>query len=197
MYTVPTWILASFIAEQTTPNSVASNCASFPLCGFCEWGFGSDSWAAWLAVPAEVQSSVISIWTTAITGLGSSGGSLSDSWQLGVGCRKGRSVPVQGFSPWIFLRWLAPAGKGNLRNWGRHSNAFYGLTSEVIHWVLILHESVSAIMNVTEEGLLEVVLVLAAASHTIVRVVVLWLALMPERYLGWVNENLSQLGSPG
>ena len=52
-------------------------------------------------------------------------------------------------------------------------------------------------MNVTEEGLLEVILVLAAASHTIVRVVVLWLALMPEWYLGWVNENLSQLGSPG
>lgn len=191
MYTMPTWILASFIAEQITPNLVASNCTSycFPLCGFCEWGFGSDSWAAWLAVPAEVQFSVVWNWTTAITGLGSSGGSLSDSWRLGVGCRKGRSVPVQGFSPWIFLRWLAPAGKGNLRNWGRHSNAFYGLTSEVIHRVLILHESVSAIMNVTEEGLLEVVLVLAAASHTIVRVVVfslsgivLWLVLMPERY---------------
>lgn len=57
------------------------------------------------------------------------------------------------------------------------------------HQVLILHESISPILNLTEGGFLEVILVLAAASHTIVRVVafsrsgiVLWLILMPERY---------------
>lgn len=102
---MPTWILASFIAEQITPNWVASNCTSYscPLCGFCEWGFGSDSWAglAWCSCWGSVQCG-----TPAISGRGSSGGSLSDSWRLGVGCHKGRSVPVQGFSPWIFLRIL-------------------------------------------------------------------------------------------
>lgn len=57
------------------------------------------------------------------------------------------------------------------------------------HQVLILRESISPILNLTEGGLLEVILVLAAASHTIVGVVafsrsgiVLWLVLMPEWY---------------
>lgn len=124
---MPTWILASFIAEQITPNSVASNCTSYscPLCGFCEWGFGSDSWAglAWCSCCGSVQCRLElnhshqwkgQLWRKSVrqlaTWCGLSQGEISS-------CPGVLSLDLFKDFAW----WLAPAGKGNPRNWGTKS----------------------------------------------------------------------------